>query len=310
MRVFPRLLYGPSHAYSNPLTGSGTEQTVHALSRDDMVKFHETWFKPNHATLVIVGDITLNEIRPKLERLFRGWQPGGTPRKNIAAVPQPPKPVVYLVDRPGAGQSIIFAGHLAPPKANPDEITIETLNTLLGGAFDSRINMNLREEKHWSYGAFTILWDARGQRLFFAYAPVQTDKTKESMVEVSRELSGIRGTRPVTAAELTQAQNNETLTLPGRWETMNAVAASLSDIVRFGLPDTYYDTYADRVRALSVSQMNAEAQRFVQPDNHIVWVVVGDRTKIEPGIRELNLGEIKLVDADGNVIQTSRDGTP
>jgi zinc protease len=309
LRVFPRLLYGPGHAYSNPLTGSGTEQTVAAMTRDDLVKFHQTWFKPNHATLVVVGDTHMSEIRPVLERLFHDWRPGTVPAKNIATVPQPAKPMVYLLDRPGSAQSIIFAGHLAPPKSNPDEIAIETLNTLLGGAFDSRMNMNLREDKHWSYGAFTILWDARGQQLFFAYAPVQTDKTKESMAEVAKELSGIRGTKPVTADELTQAQNNETLALPGRWETMGAVANSLDEIVRFGLPDTYYDTYASRVRSLTVAELNKIAERVVQPADHIVWVVVGDRAKIEPGIRELNLGEIQLIDADGKVIQAANSGT-
>jgi zinc protease len=303
LRVFPRLLYGAGHAYANPLTGSGTEDAVRAMTRADMVKFHDTWFKPNHATLVVVGDITLPELQPRLEQLFRGWRPGTTPTKNIAAVPQPPKPMVYLVDRPGATQSVIFAGHVAPPKANPDEIAIETMNTVLGGAFDSRVNMNLREDKHWSYGAGTIVWDARGPRLFFAYAPVQADKTKESMSELAQEFSGIRGAKPVTADELKDAQNNETLALPGRWETMNAVMGSLDDIVTFGLPDRYYDTYAERVRALTVPQVNATAQRFVQASDHIVWVVVGDRAKIEPGIRELNLGQIELVDADGNPVQ-------
>ncbi|MBI3081716.1 MAG: insulinase family protein, partial [Gemmatimonadetes bacterium] len=204
--------------------------------------------------------------------------------------------------------SVIFAGHLAPPKANPDEIAIETLNSVLGGTFTSRVNLNLREDKHWSYGAGTIVWDARGQRLFFAYAPVQTDKTKESMTEVSKELRAIRSDKPVTGDELTQAQSTLTLALPGEWETMNAVAASLGNIVRFGLPDTYYDTYADRVKALTGRDMSALAPRLVQPD-HAVWVVVGDRAKIETGIRELNLGEIRYIDADGRVLPAASAGS-
>ncbi len=308
LRVFPGLLYGAGHAYAAPLTGSGTEASVAALTRDGLIKYHQTWFKPNAATLVVVGDITLAEIRPKLEQLFRGWQRGETPKKNIATVAQPAKPAVYLLDRPGSVQSVIFAGHLAPPKANPDEIAISTLNTVLGGTFTSRVNMNLREDKHWSYGAGSIVWDARGQRLFFVYAPVQTDKTKESMTEVSKELQGIRSDKPVTAEELSQAQNTLTLALPGEWETMGAVGASLGDIVRFGLPDTFYDTYADRVKALTLRDMSSLAPRLVQPD-HAVWVVVGDRAKIEAGIRELNLGEIKYLDADGKVLPTTSNGS-
>jgi len=308
LRVFPGLLYGPGHAYAAPLTGSGTEAAVSALARDDLIKYHQTWFKPNAATLVVVGDITLAELRPKLEQLFKGWQRGQMPRKNLATVSQLPKPVVYLMDRPGSAQSVIFAGHLAPPKANPDEITIETLNTVLGGTFTSRVNMNLREDKHWSYGAGSIIWDARGQRLFFVYAPVQTDKTKESMAEVSKELRGIRSDKPVTADELTQAQNTLTLALPGEWETMNAVGASLGEIVRFGLPDTYFDTYADRVKALTLRDLSTVATSVVQPD-HAVWVVVGDRAKIEAGIKELNLGEIRYIDADGKVLPASTDGS-
>ncbi len=308
LRILPGLLYGPGHAYGTPLSGSGTEASVAALTRDALITFHQTWFKPNKATLVVVGDITLAEIRPKLEQLFRGWQRGETPTKNVATVAQPAKPVVYLMDRPGSVQSVIFAGHLAPPKANPDEIAIETLNSVLGGTFTSRVNMNLREDKHWSYGAGTIVWDARGQRPFFVYAPVQTDKTKESMVEISKELTGIRSDKSVTGDELTQAQSTLTLALPGEWETMSAVAASLGNIVRFGLPDTYYDTYADRVRALTLRDMGTMAPKLVQPD-HALWVVVGDRAKIEAGIRELNLGEIRYIDADGKVLPTANTGS-
>ena len=181
------------------------------------------------------------------------------------------------------------------------------MNQVLGGDFSSRINMNLREDKHWSYGAGSIVWDARGQRLFFVYAPVQTDKTKESMVEVAKELTGIRSARPVTSDELSQAQSTLTLALPGEWETMSAVAGSLGSIVRFGLPDSYYNTYADRVRALSLRDMTMVASKLVQPDRAL-WVVVGDRGKIEAGIRELNLGEIRYIDADGKVLPAA-DGS-
>jgi len=298
LRVFPQLLYGANHAYGNPLTGSGTEESVTRMTRDDLVRFHRTWFKPNHATLVVVGDISLAEIQPRLARLFSRWPAGDVPQKNVSTVADLPRPLVYILDRPGSEQSIIFAADLAPPKANPHEYAIEAMTSLLGGQFTSRVNMNLREAKHWSYGAFTLVWDARGQRPFIAYAPVQTDKTKESMIEVDRELRGILGPKPVDADELAKAQANLTLTLPGNWETMDAVQGSLEQLVTYGLDDHYYETYAQRVRALTIPDATTAAQDAIRPD-HLVWVVVGDRSKIEAGIRELNFGEVRFLDADG-----------
>ncbi|MDB6017918.1 MAG: peptidase domain protein [Pedosphaera sp.] len=301
LRVFPGILYGKNHAYGNPLTGSGTEETVAKLGRADAEKFHATWFKPNHATLIIVGDTTLKEITPKLEKLFGAWKPGVIPSKNIEAVAPQKKSLVYLIDRPGAIQSVIFAGHVAPPKANPDEIPIEIMNTVLGGTFTSRVNMNLREDKHWAYGAFTFMSAARGQRPFIAYAPVQTDKTKESMVELDKELHGILGSRPITEDELGTAQKNKTLKLPGTWETNDKVSDSISEIVRFGLPEDYFTTYPDKVRSLSVDDLMKAAIKVVHPDQ-LVWVVVGDRAKIEPEIRSLGWGDIQWLDADGNQV--------
>jgi zinc protease len=301
LRVFPGLLYGKGHAYANPWTGSGTEESTARITREDLIRFHQAWFKPNHATLVVVGATTMEEIRPKLEQLFSGWKPGAVPTKSIAEVAQQPKPVVYLIDRPGSLQSLIIAGNVAPPKANPREISIQTMNGVLGSDFSSRVNMNLREDKHWAYGAFTFFRDARGQRPFVAYAPVQTDKTKEAVVELDKELRGIIKDRPIQPDELSRAQASLTLTLPGSWETMDALAGAIVDIVSFGLDDRYYDTFADKVRAQTIPELTAAAAEVVHPDK-LVWVVVGDRAKIEPGLRELNLGEIRLIDSDGKPV--------
>ena len=299
LRVFPALLYGKAHAYGTPLTGSGTEETAAKITRADLVKFHQTWFKPNHSTLVVVGDTTLAEITPKLERIFASWQRGDIPKKNIAPVEHQKSASVYIVDKPGSIQSMILAGHIAPPKSNPDEIAMETLNTILGGAFISRLNMNLREDKHWSYGAGTVLWNARGQRPFIAYAPVQTDKTKESVAEIVKELQGVVKDRPASKDELAMAQDNQTLRLPGSRETMNAVANSIVDLVKYGLPDDYYETYTGKVRALTTQDISTAAEKLLRPDK-VVWIVVGDRSKIEAGLKELNLADVKYIDADGN----------
>ncbi|HEY7877180.1 MAG TPA: insulinase family protein, partial [Gemmatimonadaceae bacterium] len=304
LRVFPALLYGQGHAYAQPLTGSGTEASVRAMTRDDLTQFARTWFKPNHATLVVVGDITLPELTPLLEHAFHEWKPGDIPAVNIATVAGPPKTEVFILDRPGAEQSLIFAGSLVAPKANSDEVAFQTFNDAFGGSFSSRINMNLREDKHWSYGVFSFAMDARGQRPWVIYAPVQTDKTKESLAELVKEMHDVTTDRPLTADELQGAKDRQTLTLAGRWETGNAVSAALQEIATFGLPEDYYQTYASRIRALTPAEVAKVASEFVKP-NHEVWVVVGDRAKIEAGVRELNLGDLQFLNPDGSVQGTT-----
>jgi zinc protease len=266
------------------------------------VKFHHGWFKPNNAVLVVVGATSMDAIRPKLEKLFSGWRRGDVQKKNVGMVSLPPKPRVYIVDKPGALQSVIIAGEVAPPKSDPGNIAIETMNTVLGGVFSARMNMNLREDKHWAYGAWTAILGAEAQRPFIAYAPVQTDKTKESMVEVAKELRGIISDRPPTAAELGKAQDVETLTLPGSWETLGAIGGSISDLIRYNLPGDYFALYPSRVRALSVGDLTDAAKKVVRPEG-LTWVIVGDRAKIEAGIKELNYGELQYIDSDGTLVK-------
>lgn len=303
-RVLPRILYGEGHAYSNPLTGSGTEESVGALDVDALQAFHDTWFKPNNATLIVVGDITMDDLLPAIESRFASWEAGDVPAKNLAEVAPKPETVVYLIDRPDSAQSIIFAGQLAPPKGDPRNLQIEAMNDIIGGGFTSRINLNLREDKGWSYGARAILLDAAGQRPYYAFAPVQTDRTAESMAEIDKEIRGIRsgGSRPPTADELAKVTDQNTLTLPGRWETNGAVMASLIEMSRFNLPDDYWDTFAEAVRGVGLADVSAQADRVLQPDN-LVWIVVGDRVRIEEKIRALGLGEMRFLDADGNPVE-------
>jgi zinc protease len=301
LRVFPALLYGAGHPYANPLTGSGTKESVAKLTREDLVKFRETWLRPNNSTMIVVGDTTLAEVTPKLEKAFARWKSGNAPHKDVKNVPPVPKSAVYLIDKPGALQSVIVAAEVAPPTANPNEIAIKVMNDSLGGLFGSRLNMNLREDKHWSYGVRSTLRDARAQRPFYTVAPVQTDKTKEAMAEMSKEFRGIVGDHPIGDDELTKLQANETLKLPGSRETLDELGQSIVDIVQFGLPDDYYETFADKVRALKASDVNSAAKEVVHPDN-LIWVVVGDRSKIESGVRELGLGELRFMNADGKLL--------
>jgi len=300
-RVLPGLLYGKGHAYGNPLTGSGTEESVRQMTRASLEKFHATWVKPNNATLLVVGDTTMAEIQPKLEKLFAGWKSGVVPKKNLAAVAPLDKTTIYLIDKPGAVQSMILAGHLAPPRANPNEAAIDVMNTILGGAFTSRLNMNLREDKHWAYGAQTMVLGARGQRTFMAYAPVQSDKTKESLQEIDKELRAIIKDRPVTDEEVTKSKLNLTLSLAGDRETKGAVLGDIAEINRYGLAEDYFTTYAQRVNALERKDISAAAEIVLRP-TRMVYVVVGDRAQVEKGLKELGFGEVKLMDADGNVL--------
>ena len=298
LRVFPALLYGAGHPYANPLTGSGTKDSVAKLTREDLVKFRETWLRPNNSTLIVAGDTTLAETTPQLEKFFAGWKSGSVPHKSVKKVPLVPKSAVYLIDKPGALQSVIVAAQVAPPTSNPNEIAIRVMNDSLGGLFGSRLNMNLREDKHWSYGVRSILRDAQAQRPFYTVAPVQTDKTKEAMAEMDKEFRGMAGGHPIATDELTKLQANETLKLPGSRETLDELGQSIVDIVQFGLPDDYYETYASKVRALKTDDVNSAAKEVVHPDN-LIWIVVGDRAKIEGGVRELGLGELHFLDADG-----------
>ncbi len=303
MRLLPGLLYGSDHPYSGPLTGSGSVESVSSMTRDDVVDFYRSWYRPDKATLFVVGDVSLDELRPMLEERFGGWQGrGDAPGLDLAEVPMPDARSVYMVDKPGALQSVIFAGLPAPPTNNPNEIPIEIMNSILGGSFTSRINMNLREDKHWSYGARSMLFDAVGPRLFMAYAAVQTDKTKESMVEIDRELRDILGSRPPEPEELSKAQKNRTLRLPGQYETKRAVLGALREIETYDLPADYFETYAGKVRALELPEIGRAAKAIVHPDR-LVWVVVGDLSKIEEGVRELAFGRNHRLSPEGEVLE-------
>jgi zinc protease len=302
LRVIPGLLYGKGHAYSLPLSGSGTEAAVARITRADLLKYHQTWFKPNNATLLVVGDTTLAEITPLLEKAFGGWKAGAVPKKNIVEVAQPAKTVVYLMDRPGALQSVIYGVQLAPPRNSPDTVQLGVVNNIFGGSFSSRINMNLREDKHWSYGVGARLPAAVGQRLYMSSSPVQTDKTRESLHELVMEYANVAGARPITAAELKDAQTNETLGLPGSFETAGQLSNAYSTILQYKLPENYYNSYTGTVMAMTPEQANALAARTIMPGK-LVWVVVGDMSKVEGGIRDMKLGEVRKIDADGNPVQ-------
>jgi zinc protease len=296
LRVFPPLLFGEGHAYSMPYSGSGKADTVSKLSRLDLEKLYTTWVRPNNSVLVVVGDTTLAALVPKLEKRFAAWKPGAIPARTIGQVARPKQPLVYLIDKPDALQSVIIAGGIAPPINANQEVALGTLNDIWGGTFGSRLNMNLREDKHWSYGTRSGLLATIAQRPFYAMAPVQSDKTKESLEEMRKEFNDVVGARPPTQEELDKAKARKVLELPGSRETQNAVGRSIRTILQGGLPDDYWDTYAAKVKALTTGDLKDAARTLIDPD-HLIWVIVGDRAKIEESVRELNLGEVRIIQA-------------
>jgi zinc protease len=188
-----------------------------------------------------------------------------------------------------------------PPRGGANDVATLVLNDAFAGSFSSRVNMNLREDKHWSYGSFSLLESARGDRPYLVVAPVQTDKTADSIKELANEYARIGGAQPLSPEELRQAQQRQTLKLPGNFETSAQLAGAYRTIVGYGLPTDYYETFVQKASATTPQSVEALARQLVDP-KRITWVVVGDLSKIEPGIRALNLGEVKKIDVDGKPV--------
>jgi zinc protease len=298
LRVLPGLLYGASHAYGKPTSGSGTEKSVEPVTREDLARWHAQWFKPGSAHVIVTGDTTMRKVLPALEEAFGAWAPGKAPAKNIGTAARTAGGRVYLIDKPDAPQSTIIAAHLSEPGGQAEEQAIETVMRNFGGMATSRLNRNLRLDKHWSYGTQGLIGDARGQRPFLVIAPVQTDKTKESMAEVAKEIKGLAGERPVAGEEFASIMRNMTLRLPARFETLDSLEGAAVRMINYNLPADYWARYATDVRGLTEAQLNGAAKKFVRP-GEVIWIVVGDLRKVEKGVRELGFGEVVRLNADG-----------
>lgn len=299
-RVLPALLYGAEHAYGKP--ASGTERSVEAITRDDLMKWHADWFKPESSTVIVTGDTTLAKIVPMLEQSFSNWKTGAAPSKNLATVPKTAGRKIFLIDKPDAPQSTIVAAHISEPSGQKEDLAAEPVFQNFGGMATSRLNRNLRLDKHWSYGTNGQLRSSRGQRSFVVVAPVQTDKTKESMIEVSKEIRDIAGTRPISGEEFQSIMRNMTSRLPGRFETLGSLEGAAIELVNYKLADDYWSKYGANMRGLTEAQLAEAAKKFVHPDE-VVWLVIGDLSKIEKGIGELGFGEIIKLDANGQLIK-------
>jgi zinc protease len=294
-KTFMRVLYGSKHPYGQPYTGSGTESSIQAIQRDDLVGYYKANYLPNNATVVVVGDITMEETKRKLENAFQSWQPGDVFQRQIPDPQAPPKTKIVIVDKPNAAQSVIYAGNLGIRRNDPDYMASQVLNRAFGGKFTSRINMNLRENKGYSYGSRSSFMDSRGVGAFWVAAPVQTQSTKESITEIIKELRELAGERPLTAEELADAKDNIVKGYPQQFQTLPSIAGLMSELVLYDLADDYWTKSMSEITAVTIDMTTKAAKQHLHPDALMV-VVVGDRQKIEPKIRELNLGQIEIFD--------------
>jgi zinc protease len=310
LRTLPPLLYGAHHAYGIPFTGSGSEAEIKALTAADLKTFQRDWLRPDNVKILVAGDTTLGRIVPQLNAVFGDWKAPASPvpTKNIAKVADPAKARVFLIDRPDAPQSLILAGLLAPSTRAENNLAIQAANGAFGGTFTSRLNMNLREDKRWAYGAQSFLMDAQGQRPFLFYAPVQTDKTAESAAEVLKEARAVIGDHPLTAAEIAKIRDQRIRALPGSYETAGAVLGAISGIVQYDRPDDYVQTLKQRLSAITPAAAEAAIREIVKPDA-MTWVIVGDLRKIEAPVRALKLGEVQVIDADGQPVRAGAAAT-
>jgi predicted Zn-dependent peptidase len=288
---FPRLLFGDQYRYGVPEVG--TAASIAGFTTSDLRAFHQAQFRPDRATLLVVGDVQPDSVLALLETAFGRWSAAG-PEPAQSALPaaegaRPDARRVVIVDKPGAAQSEIRIGTVGVARSTDDYFPIVVLNTILGGSFTSRLNQNLREEHGYSYGAGSSFVMRKAPGPFLAGAGVQTDKTSESLTEFFKELNGIL--QPIPPAEIQKAQNFLTYSLPGDFETNSDLMARLQTLLVYGLPMDYYDKYVDRLRAVTPADVERVARKYIDPQKLLV-VVVGDRKVIEPGIQALNLGPV------------------
>jgi zinc protease len=291
---FARVLYGTTHRYGTAL--AGTAQAIQSFTVKDLRAFYASAYQPANATLIVVGDVTPTRVVPMLETQFGKWTKGAAPAHAALTTPAlPAARQIYVIDKPGAPQSQVRIGWVGVARATPDYFPITVMNTVLGGAFSSRLNLNLREKHGYTYGAQSQFDMRLGAGPFVAAAGIQTDKTADALKEFFAELEGIRQTVP--ADELARAKHYVSLRFPLGFETTGDIAARLEQALVYHLPDDYFSTYVQKIESVTAAEVQRVAQKYIQPDRFAV-VIAGDRAAIEPGIRALNLGPITIMTID------------
>ncbi len=293
--AYNKVLYG-NHPYGR----DNTEATLKAMTRDDLVRYYESTFKPSNGVLIVAGKYDKATLKSKLETAFAGWKTGDVSPKSLPPTKQLDKTGIYLVDRPNSAQSVVSIGQIGIDRMNPDFFPVVVMNSILGGAITSRISMNLREDKGYTYGANSGLQFRRGPGPFRAGGDIQTAVTKEAIIEFMKELNGIRGSIPISARELDYNKQSLIRRYPSGFETVGGISAQLSNLVIYGLPDSFFNDYITKVNAVTLDDVNRVAKQYLDPSKMAI-VIVGDRKAIEPGLKELGYS-ITLLDADGNPV--------
>jgi predicted Zn-dependent peptidase len=290
--AFQALVYGPQHPYGR----FATVEAARALDRDRVASFHHSAYRPESSTLVLVGDVDPASMQAEVERAFGSWRAAGAApaMEGSLAAPQIGSTTIYLVDKPGATQSEIRIGHPGVARNTPDYFALQVLNTLLGGAFTSRLNMNLRETHGWTYGARSGFSMRSGAGPFTAQAAVVTAKTDSAVVEFFRELNRIR-TEPIPPDELDKAKRYVALGFPQDLETNPDVAGRLADLVTYGIDPSFFSTFVNGIMGVTAADVKRVADQYVRPSNAVV-VIVGDRSQIEAGLRAINIAPVQVRD--------------
>jgi predicted Zn-dependent peptidase len=293
--AFARVLYGTAHRYGTAQAGSAA--TIRAFTVDDVRSFYSAVYRPDNAALIVVGDVNADRVAPMLETSFGSWRAQGTAPQHVTlpAAPAAAARQIYIIDKPGAPQSQIRIGAIGVTRSTPDFFPIQVMNTVLGGAFSSRLNLNLREKNGYTYGASSIFDMRLAPGPFVAAAGVQTDKTADALKEFFNELTAIG--QPIPAEELARAKHYVSLRFPSGFETTGDVSTRLEQALIYHLPDDYFATYVQRIEAVTVADAQRVAQKYIQPAKLAV-VIAGDRAAIEPGIRALNLGPTTILKVD------------
>ena len=295
-RVFPRILYGTGHPYGQNVT----EESYRAITRDDIVSLHKTYFQPGRALIVVTGDVKPAAVKTTIDKALAAWPAGGAkPSFTYPALPAAPPTTIYIVDKPGAAQSTFAIGIPGPPRNTPDFYAIQVMNLMLGGMFQSRLNANIREEKGYSYGVNSGFAFGRGPGPFRAGGDVQSAKTDASLIEFMKEFRGIAGSRPVTDEELTTAKDALVQRLPGMFASVTAINGAISSLWQQSLPDDYYQRYGAAVAAVTKEDVVRVAKQYIDLD-HLSIVIVGDRATIEGPLKATGFGPIAMLDIEGN----------
>jgi predicted Zn-dependent peptidase len=292
--AFARILYGRVHRYGTPQ--SGTAETIKTFTPDDLRAFYVSAFRPENATLLAIGDFTADKVMPLFEKSFGTWKAtAAAATEKLPAVEQAAARQIYLIDKPDAPQSQIRIGWIGVPRSTPDYFPLTVTNTILGGSFTSRLNNNLREVHGYSYGAGSSFDMRADAGPFFAAAGVQTDKTAEALKEFFNELEAIL--KPVPQDELARAKNYVALRFPSAFEATGDISRRLEDMLVYRLPEDYFAKYVQNIQGVTAADIQRVAQKYIQPARFTV-VVVGDLKVIEPRVRALNLGPIKVMTID------------